>query len=85
MSVFQVAYERLVLYKIKQYDDFATITCRSCADPKSFVRECPTLTMFVFMRDGQRIYIELKASHHQPISETPFKWRYASGSMIARQ
>ena len=38
-------------------------TTRSCADPKSFVREGPTLTMIVFY-EGM-IYIALKAGHHR--------------------
>ena len=37
---------------------------------------------FMLMRGGQRILITLKVGHHQPTSETPVKWHFASGPMI---
>ena len=33
---------------------------------------------------GYRIQIPLKAGHHRPTSETPFKWHFAGGSMMAQ-
>ena len=57
----------------------------SCADPESFVRGGPTLTtsFFSLMRGG-RIQIPLLTGHQRPASETPFKWRFAGGPMIAQ-
>ena len=53
-----------------------------------FVRGGPTLTTFFvwFFSDneGGRIYIPLKVGHHRLASETPFKWRFAGGPMMAR-
>ena len=37
---------------------------------------------YKFMRGGM-IQIALKAGHHWPTSETPFKWRFAGGPMMA--
>ena len=31
-----------------------------------------------------RFQITLKAGHHRPASETPFKWRFAGGPMMAQ-
>ena len=70
---------------------------KSCWDSKSFARGGPALTTFfcfVFM-EGGRIQIPLKAGHHLPASETPWrfaggpimtplKWRFAGGSMMAQ-
>ena len=36
-----------------------------------------------FMRVG-RIQIPLLAGHQRPARETPFKWRYAGGLMVAQ-
>ena len=33
---------------------------------------------------GYRIQIPLKAGHHRPASETPFKWHFAGGLMMAQ-
>ena len=55
-----------------------------CADPECFVRGGPTLTTFFFSMRGKRIQIALKAGHHRPASEMPFKWRFAGGSMKAQ-
>ena len=37
---------------------------------------------FKLMR-GEMIQIPLKVGHHRPASETPFKWRFAGGPMMA--
>ena len=58
------------------------------ADPESFFRDGPTLTTFYFfyfffilMRvEG----IQLLVGHQRPASETPFKWRFAGGPMMAQ-
>ena len=57
---------------------------KACADPESYVRGDPLLKTFFFlaMRGGM-IQITLKAGHHRPTSETPFKWRFAGGPMMA--
>ena len=39
--------------------------------------------LFFLMRGG-RIQIRLLAGHQRPASETPFKWRFAGGSMVAQ-
>ena len=50
----------------------------------------PTLTSFYFHffseNEGERIQIlvPLKVGHHRPASETPFKWRFAGGPMMAQ-
>ena len=46
------------------------------SDPESLVRGGPTLTS-VFRRKRRSKQIPLKAGHHRPASETPFKWRFA--------
>ena len=59
----------------------------ACADPESFVKVGPTLTLlffflcFFFSWWGQ---ITLKAGHHRPTSDTPFKWRFAGGPVVAQ-
>ena len=64
-------------------------TANTCVDPESFVREGPTLkTLFFFScflvdEGGERIQIKLKAGHHRPTSEVPFKRLFAGGPMIA--
>ena len=41
--------------------------------------------LLLFLSDeGKRIQIQLQMGHHQPASETPFKWRIADGPMIAQ-
>ena len=37
-----------------------------------------------FLIRGKRIQIALKAGHHRLASETPFKWRFAGGPMMAQ-
>ena len=59
-----------------------------CADQESYFRWGPTLTFFCccflcFLMRGRSIKIPLLAGHHRPASET-FKWRFASGPMMAR-
>ena len=39
---------------------------------------------FFFLVRGKRIQIALKAGHHRPASETPFKWRFAGELMVAQ-
>ena len=51
----------------------------ACADPESFARGGP-----IFFIRGKRIQIALKADHHRPASEMPFKWRFACGPMMAQ-
>ena len=66
--------------KITQYA-MSSQLCRSscirpeplCEDPESFADE------------GERIQIPLNAGKHQNASETPFKWRFAGGPMMAQQ
>ena len=50
----------------------------TCANPESFVRRGQILTIF-----GERILIPQKAGHHWSASETPLKWRFAGGPMMA--
>ena len=33
---------------------------------------------------GEKIQILQKADHHRSASETPFKWRFAGGPMMAQ-
>ena len=40
-------------------------------------------SFFFLMRRG-RIQIPLLAGHERPASETPFKWRFAGGPMVAQ-
>ena len=76
--------ERFILRVMNQH--FA------CADPESFVRGGPTLTSFFcfcyffsLMR-GEKgsIYHYQRASNGGPASETPFKWRFVGGPMMAQ-
>ena len=55
----------------------------SCADPESFARGGPTLTLFLF-DEGKEDQNPLKGSHHRPASETPFQWRFAGVLMTAQ-
>ena len=52
----------------------------SCADKESFAREVHFF--FFFFDKGKEVQIALKAGHHRPASETPFKWRLAGGPMM---
>ena len=53
------------------------VLARTCADPESFVRGGPTLTIFFSsLIRGGRIKIPLLTAHHGPTSETSFKWRF---------
>ena len=54
----------------------------TCADLESVVRGGPTLPMF--SGEGERIQIPLKAGQYRPASETPFKWRFAGGPIMAQ-
>ena len=50
----------------------------SCADPESFVRGQRFFFRFFFsLMRGGRTQIPLLAGHQRPVSETPFKWRFA--------
>ena len=56
----------------------------ACADPENVVRGGPTLRgLFFSLSRGGRIKIPLLAGHHQPASETPFRWRFAGVPMMA--
>ena len=37
-----------------------------------------------FSDEEKRIQIALKAGHHRPTSETPFKWGFTGGPMMAQ-
>ena len=67
---------------------FLSHTCMSFADPESFVRWGPTMTplfvLFSSLMRGGMIQIPLLAGHQRTASETPFKWRFAGGPMIAQ-
>ena len=58
------------------------------ADPERFVRGGPTLTTFFFvflvLMRREMIQIPLLAGQKRPASETPFKWRFAGGPMMAQ-
>ena len=52
-----------------------------CAHPERFVRWGATLTTFFpFLFRVERIHISLKAGHHRPAREAPFKWRFDGGA-----
>ena len=60
-----------------------TITFASRLNRKFCQRGSHFVNVFYkFMRGGM-IQIALKAGHHWPTSETPFKWRFAGGPMMA--
>ena len=42
------------------------------------------LFFFFSLMKGGRIQIPLLASHQRPANETPFKWRFAGGPMMAQ-
>ena len=77
---------------------FVRILIAACADPGSFfqmgVQRCCCffffllLFFFVFFLGGglvnEWIQIPLKSGHHWPASETPLKWRFAGGPMMAQ-
>ena len=46
----------------------------ACADQESFVTEVTPQKVFFWLMRGRRIQIPLKAGHHRPVRETPFKW-----------
>ena len=58
----------------------------ACADLESFARGGPTpKTFFVcLVNEAERIQIPLKVGHHRPVRETPFKWRFGGGPMMAQ-
>ena len=60
------------------------------ADPESFVRGGPTLTiffsLFLFLLDeGGRMEMSHKVGHHRPASETPLKWRFTGVPIMAHK
>ena len=55
-----------------------------CVDTESFARGSPTLKFFFSLMSGGRIQKPLLAGHKRPASETPFKWCFAGGPMMAR-
>ena len=44
----------------------------------------PTLTMFFWLKRGEKIQIPIKAGHDRPTSEVPFKLCFADGQMVAQ-
>ena len=52
----------------------------TCVDPESLARGSPTQT---FLMREESIQIALIADHHRPATETPFKWRFAGGPIMA--
>ena len=78
----------LVLYYSFQLEDNPdSLSIPPCKDPEIFVRGGPTLMgffgfLFCFVRGG--IKKPLLAGHDRPVSETPFKWRFAGMPMTAR-
>ena len=44
----------------------------------------PTLTTFFSLMRVKRIQVPLYVGYHRPTSETPFKWRFAGGPMVAQ-
>ena len=66
------------------YDELACSALESCTDPESFARGGSALTTFFFPdNEGERIQIPLKLGHHRAASETPFKWCFAGGPIMA--
>ena len=73
-----------------------TVQLKACADPESLVRGGPTLmgffSCFFSLMWGGRIQIPLFGGlsgplitdHQRPASETPFKWRFDGGPMMAQ-
>ena len=61
---------------------------QSMRESRKFCQRGPTLTSFYFyffyMMRGGRIQIQLLAGHERTASETPFKWRFAGGPMMAQ-
>ena len=58
-------------------------TRTACADPESFARGDPSLTIFLD-NEGERSQLQLKVGNHRPDSETPFKWRFAGVTMMTK-
>ena len=53
--------------------------------PESFVRVGPNLITFFLVDEGIRdSNINKQMGNHRPASETPFKWRFAGGPMMAQ-
>ena len=78
-------------YSIKQrlnscglVDDFiGTMHARIQKELPEGVQLC--ITVFFYQgREKKRIQIVLKVGHHQPASETPFKWLFAGRPMTAQ-
>ena len=61
---------------------FKCLLLGACEDPENIVRQI-FFSFFLVDEGKRRIKIMLKAGHHQPTSETPLKWRFASRQMIA--
>ena len=56
----------------------------SCTHPEGFVRGGPILTVFFKLMRGERIKIPQKTGHYQPTSQTPFKWHFPGGRILAQ-
>ena len=60
-----------------------------CASRKFFrVGPPPTAYLYLYCfswwgEKGKRMKLPLKTDYHRPASETPFKWRFAGGRMMA--
>ena len=56
----------------------------ACGDPESFGQRGSNLDILCSLVRRRRIQIPLLAGHQRPASETPFKWRFAGGPMMAQ-
>ena len=68
-------------------ESWQQVRLHTCADPESFARGGPTLTtgFFPFLFDKGRE--DTNSSKRRPSSarrETPFKWHFAGGPMMAQ-
>ena len=92
---FQVDYIALLTHsKLSQTEDphcwnSSKILCEfPCGDPESFVRVQLWQRFFFFfffsLMRGASIQLPLLTSHQRPVIETPFKWRFTGGPMMAQ-
>ena len=82
---------QVIIEKVSKENDLPLNGLRMRGSRK-FCQRGPTLTFyfcflfffFFFLMRGGRIQIPLLAGHQRPASETPFKWRFAGGPMVAQ-